>query len=117
MCHLILLMPVIGLIVFWIWPFDTAMPVYLVILTISGLLYAAIMKSMRRPVTTGSEGLRGERVVVMEMRGHEGRVRLHGAIWRAVTDDDLRPSEPARVVAVNGLTLKIKREGAASTGL
>jgi membrane protein implicated in regulation of membrane protease activity len=113
MCHLILLMPVIGLAAFWIWPFDIALPVYLIILAVSGLFYAAIMKSMRRKVVTGREGLRDQVVDVIQMSGHVGSVRLHATVWRAVSEDDLRPGDHARVIGVDSLTLRVKKEPAA----
>jgi membrane protein implicated in regulation of membrane protease activity len=117
MYHFILLMPVIGLVVFWIWPFGPAMLIYLIILTVSGLLYAKIIKSMRRPVITGREGLRGEAADVLDITGHAGHVRIHGEIWRAVSEDDLRPGDHARVVDIDGLTVKIKRDdGSSPTG-
>jgi membrane-bound serine protease (ClpP class) len=107
-------MPIFGLAVFWVLPFETAMPIYAAIVIVSALLYAVIMKSMRRPVTTGGEGMLGQVVDVLEMSDHEGSVRVHGAIWRAISEDDLRRGDHARVVGVNGLTLKIEQETAAS---
>ena len=35
MCHLVLLMPLIGLTVFWVSPINIATPIYLVILVLS----------------------------------------------------------------------------------
>lgn len=110
MCHLILLMPIIGLGVFWIWPFDVALPIYLVILTVSGVMYAAIMKAMHRRVSTGDEGMIGEVVEVMDRTNKGLRVHLNGAIWWAVSDQPLHHGDRARVVSVDGLTLKVERE-------
>jgi membrane-bound serine protease (ClpP class) len=107
MCHLILLMPVLGLVVFWIWPLSTALPIYLVILVTSISLWFAIMKAMHRPVVTGSEGMVGKTARVIQMTNHTGQVHVEGAIWEAVSDDDLRPGDKARIIGVDGLTLKI----------
>jgi membrane protein implicated in regulation of membrane protease activity len=109
MCHLILLMPIIGLVVFWIWPLSVALPVYLVILTTSAMVYAAIMRSMHRRVKTGAEGMIGEPVEVIDMTGRGGHVRVDGEIWQAKSNEPFREGDEAVVLAVNGLTLTIGR--------
>ncbi len=110
MCHIILLMPVIGLIVFWIWPLSTALPVYLVILSLSGLVYFALMRAMHRPVVTGKEGLMGKSVDVIDMSGHNGHVRFQGEIWQAFSEDSLHEGNKASVIGMDGLTLRIGKE-------
>ena len=110
MCHLILLMPVIGLIVFWIWPLSTALPVYLVILSLTGLVYFALTRAMHRPVVTGKEGLIGKSVDVIDMSGHSGHVRFQGEIWQAFSEDSLQKGNKATIVGVKGLTLRIGKE-------
>jgi len=115
MCHVILALPVIGLAVFWIWPLSIALPVYLVILSISGLFYFAILKAMHRPVVTGRAGLIGRPVDVLDVSGRSGHVRLLGEIWRAVFDDLLRQGDRAWVVGVTGLTLRIAKQPPAPT--
>jgi len=107
MCHIILLMPVIGLVVFWIWPLSIAIPVYLVILVISITLYIAIMRAMSRPAVTGSEGLVGKSVEVIDMSGLKGHVRVENEIWDARADEPLQNGDEAHVIAVQGMTLKI----------
>jgi membrane protein implicated in regulation of membrane protease activity len=109
MCHLVLLMPLIGLVVFWIWPLSIALPVYGVIVSFSGVLYYLLFKAMRRPVTTGTEGLIGKPAVVIDMSNHTGHVRVEGAIWRAQSDDELKAGETAKVLKVDRLTLQVGR--------
>jgi membrane-bound serine protease (ClpP class) len=112
MCHLILLMPIIGLAVFWIWPLSIALPVYLAILVVSGLMYGMILRTMHRPVVTGAEGMIGKEVSVMDMQDHTGHVRVQGGggIWNAVSRDSLRAGDKARIVEINDLTLTVARE-------
>ena len=107
MGHLILLLPIIGLVVFLIWPVSLALPVYLVILAISGYVYFLILKAMRRPKESGQEELLGKSAEVIEMSGHQGQVRVEGAIWHAVSDDVLRQGDRAIVIGVDGLTLRL----------
>jgi membrane-bound serine protease (ClpP class) len=109
MCHLILMMPVIGLGVFWIWPFATALPVYLVILLLSAFVYFAMIRAMHRPVVTGAGGLIGQIADVSDTNGHEGHVHVHGEIWRAVSDDLVEPGGKAVIVRIDGMTLEIRK--------
>jgi membrane-bound ClpP family serine protease len=113
MCHLILLLPLIGLAVFWIAPLSIAIPIYVVVLLASGFWYYSIMKSMRRPVVTGREGLIGQRVEIIDMSGRTGHVRTHGEIWRAVSDDIFHGGDKAIILDIEDLTLRIARESSA----
>ena len=38
-----------------------------------------------------------------------GQVDAHGEIWRAISREPLPPGTPIRVVAVDGLTLRVER--------
>ena len=55
MCHLILALPFLGLMVFWLWPLYVAASVYAAIFLLSLWLYYLIIQVMRRPVVTGAE--------------------------------------------------------------
>jgi membrane protein implicated in regulation of membrane protease activity len=114
MCHLVLLLPIFGLIVFWIWPLSISLPVYLVILMLSGLIYFALLKAMHKPVVTGREGLIGESVDVIDMLNHNGHVRYEGEIWEAYSNDSLIKGDKAIILEINGLKLKIGKEHALS---
>ena len=108
MCHLILSLPVLGISVFWIFPLQVAIPLYIIILIISAVMYRAIMKSMRMPVRTGSEGLIGE-IGSYSGPGSEGDVvSVHGELWNASSPDHLKLGEKIRVTGVNGLHLYVE---------
>ena len=109
MCHVVLLMPVIGLMVFLIWPFGTALPVYLVIFSLSGLLYFAILRAMQRPVRTGNEGLIGNPVEIIDIDSNEGHVRVHGEIWKAAFEVPFRKTEKGRIKAIRNMILIIEK--------
>ncbi len=64
----------------------------------------------RYRVTSGAEGLIGERVEVLERCAPRGRVRLRGEIWNARAGAVLEPGSPARITAVEGLTLVLEPE-------
>ncbi|MEE9598462.1 MAG: NfeD family protein [Acidiferrobacterales bacterium] len=109
MCHLILMMPVLGLPVFWLWPMAVAAPVYTVIIVLSALLYFFTLRAMRRPVLTGSEELLRSIGEVVEVRDRLARVRVHSEIWNAESSNELRKGDRVKVLSVDGLTLRVQR--------
>jgi membrane-bound serine protease (ClpP class) len=64
----------------------------------------------RYRVTTGAEGMVGERGAVIEPCQPEGRVRVHGEIWRARSTAPALRGTQVRVTSVDGLTLVVEPE-------
>ncbi|MBW2094057.1 MAG: NfeD family protein [Deltaproteobacteria bacterium] len=85
MCHLVLLLPLFALPVFWVLPFQAALPLYLGILAISLFLYFKIFKAMMSPVRTGQEAMLGKTAVVIEDIDPEGKIEYASKIWDAVS--------------------------------
>ena len=106
-CHLLLMSPVVGLGLFLILPWTTALPLYLVVVALSLWLYVKIMESMRRPVTTGGEGLLGR---VAEVRP-DGSLSVMGERWLIARADGLRPGQRVRIVGLDGLRLEVRPVG------
>lgn len=71
----------------------------------------ALKAKMTKP-TTGKEGLLGEKGVVITDLTPEGQVRLHGEIWTAYSDEPIPAGQKIQVVAVEGMSLKVKKSGA-----
>jgi membrane protein implicated in regulation of membrane protease activity len=116
MCHLILLMPVLAIPLFWFVPLSVAAPVYSVILIVSGGMYYLMLRVMQRPVKTGTEALVHSIGEVVGKEGDLFRVRAQGEIWNAESTDKLRPGDRIEVIGVKGLRLKVRclsRTGAA----
>ena len=71
---------------------------------------AAGVRALGRPPTTGAEGLVGRTATVRERLGPEGQVMVSGEIWRAVAEGEpLEPGAQVRIIAVDGLTLKVAK--------
>jgi membrane-bound serine protease (ClpP class) len=72
-----------------------------------------IARSLRKPVVTGESELIGLDAEVTEdvVPGTPGTVQCHGELWRARGEDFLQKGADATVVAVEGLTLVVKRRG------
>lgn len=109
MCHIVLLMPVLGLGVFWILPLPIAIPVYLVILAGSIFVYYAMIHAMQCPVKTGVEGMVGDVGEVLDRLNPRGKVRVHGEIWKAESSDFSNRGDQVEVIGANGLTLKVRK--------
>jgi membrane-bound ClpP family serine protease len=108
MCHIVLLMPIFGLAVFWLWPLSIALPIYLVIFTLSFIFYLVLLKAMHQPVKTGRQGLVGEIGKIIDVRNHMGHIFVHGEIWKAELKGSLKKGDKAKVIGFNGLTLQVQ---------
>lgn len=117
MCHLILLMPIIGLPVFWLWPLGLALPVYLVILLLSSWVYYYAIVAMGRQVTVGPETLLHSRGEVVYAGEGGLQVRVQSELWSATFREDLQPGDTIEVVGIDGLTLKVTRTTPAGIGV
>jgi inner membrane protein len=86
MCHLILLMPVFALPVFWIFPLSIALLIYLIISGISAFLYYLIFKAMTMTPRVGKEAMLGQAAEVIKEIAPEGKIKYFTEIWNATAD-------------------------------
>jgi membrane-bound serine protease (ClpP class) len=71
---------------------------------------AIVLRSRKRPVVTGSEGLIGAEGEAVSWDGAEGRVRVKGEIWRARAAAPLAAGTHIKVVKRDGLILLVEAE-------
>ncbi len=113
MCHLILLMPVIALPIFWLMPIGYAAPIYVLISLASGFFYWLITRAMRQPVRDGFRSLIGTEVEVVSkldpLDHAQYLVRSGGELWGARSGEVLHPGENVSVTAVDGIRLVVAR--------
>jgi membrane protein implicated in regulation of membrane protease activity len=111
-CHVLLVLPLLALPVFWLLPPGFAVPIYAVVLLLSGGTYAAALKAMHKPVVTGKDAIvHGEGVVERSVDGVLS-VRILGERWAARAEgQELVPGNHVTVVGMDGLTLCVKRKG------
>ncbi len=74
-----------------------------------GLILRAALKARKRPVVTGREALVGQSGKVMEACSPLGTVYASDAYWTATSEEPLPAGTPVRIVAVEGLTLRVRR--------
>ena len=75
-----------------------------------GSIYLA-KKAHQLVTTTGIEGLLGEIGVVKETLNPEGRVLIHGEMWKAESDTVISVGEKVSVEVVKGLKIKVRKVG------
>jgi membrane protein implicated in regulation of membrane protease activity len=112
-CHVLLFgFPVLGLVLFWLFPLSVAVATYLPLSAFSVWLGMVVMRTLRSPVSTGAEALRGQAGRVVTVDGDELIVQVDGELWRARCGEPLAPEEPVDVIALDGLTLTVRPHSA-----
>ncbi len=114
-CHLIFLVPVLGVLLFWLLPLGYALAITVVIVLIAVFLYWLIRRAIRKPVQDGFQSLIGTEaeVVSSQAPNHSARylVRFQGEgeLWSAYSTDVLEIGEQVNVVAVKGIGVVVER--------
>jgi len=107
-CHVLLGMPVAGLGLFAVFPLPIALPAYLAISALSLFVYWSTYQAMRRPVTTGVEGMIGARAQAMTDLSPRGRIRYGGELWLAEADEPISAGTEVTIQSVDGMRVKVK---------
>jgi membrane-bound serine protease (ClpP class) len=86
-------------------------PVVLVTLLFFLFIVGFGIKAQARRVTTGIEGMIGETGVVIDTipAGGIGKVRVHGEIWNALSNQPVEKEMRVKIIAVDNLTLKVDK--------
>ena len=79
---------------------------------IAALLSWKALSVRNSRVTTGREGLVGERGTARGDLAPKGKVFVHGEIWTAIAEQPVPEGATVEVVAVDGLTLQVRGVGA-----
>lgn len=114
MCHLVLLLPVFGLALFWVLPLPVAAVLYAFILVISIWMYRLVMRAMTRPIVTGAEGLIGELGEVISSSGRLTQLMVHGEVWQGISPVTFRKGQSVRVKGIDHLTLQLEDAASAA---
>ena len=86
MCHIILSFPFLALPLFYFLPFTTALPIYFLILLVTGFIYFKLILAMKYKVRTGKERMIGEEALVIEDINPEGKVVVWSEIRTATAN-------------------------------
>ena len=114
-CHAVLLLPLLGLPLFWLLPLGYALPINIAAWLATPFLYRLIRRAMRKPPADGFRSLVGTpaEVVSKSETGHSVKylVRAQGAgeLWSAYSTDVLEIGEQVKIVAVKGIGVVVER--------
>jgi membrane protein implicated in regulation of membrane protease activity len=67
-------------------------------------------RDMRRPATTGIEGIVGGKTQVVSRTKDGVKVLLRGELWNAVSDDPLTIGESVEIIGLEGMKLIVRKE-------
>lgn len=92
----------------------TIRPSYLALASLTGVaiviaLVVLAVRSQRKRVVSGKEGLVGQHGEVLSVSADGVYARVSGEMWRVSGKQDLSPGDQVRVRRVDGLTLHVER--------
>jgi membrane-bound serine protease (ClpP class) len=74
------------------------------------VLVRLVLRAQRRRASTGNAGIVGLAGTADTELSPEGWVRVQGEIWRAVSEETVSKGDRVRVTAIEGLTLRVRKE-------
>jgi membrane protein implicated in regulation of membrane protease activity len=109
---LVMLLPFIGLPVFWVFPFGQALPIYLFFVSLFAGMMWVMHRTMKYPRMTGAESLAGKTAEVVSRTrlgyGPPYMVRILGELWSADSKETLHIGEKVTVICVQGNSVLVK---------
>ncbi|MCB9419897.1 MAG: NfeD family protein [Ardenticatenaceae bacterium] len=108
MHHLLLLLPLLALVLFFILPWPLALLIYLPILGVSLWAYWKAWQALQRPPEAGEESMIGHQAVVLNVKPNNIEVHIGGERWLAHSSQPVRIGQKVIVEAVDGLTLLVR---------
>jgi membrane-bound ClpP family serine protease len=109
MCHILWLMPILALPLFWFLDFSVALPLYLGVLAISAAVQFLTVRSLKKPASSGMEAMRGDLAEVIEPLHPRGTVRYHNEYWSAEAREPIEVGEMARIIGNKGIRLLVEK--------
>ena len=112
MCHLVFLIPLAGIPLFWLLPLGYALPINILLWIASGLLGYKVIKAMMLSPKDGFKGLIGTEAMVVSMVNRsygQYLVKAGHELWTARSTETLRPGERVEVTTTDGIKLVVAR--------
>jgi membrane protein implicated in regulation of membrane protease activity len=108
MCHLAFVLPLVGLVLFWLLPLEQAILFYSLILIASGFLLWLMWNDFWRPVRTGVEGMIGQKAEVIQNDRDTTKVFFKGEIWDAVSQEKLSVGQHVEISGMERMRLVVR---------
>ncbi len=115
-CHAVLLLPFIGLPLFWVIPLGYALPINIATWVATPFLYRGIRRALIKPVQDGFWSLIGteaevvSRQMVGDYASYLVRAGGEGELWSARSTDTLDIGDWVNIVAVKGISVVVARD-------
>ena len=74
------------------------------------LIFGYLLRARKQKALGGSDEMVGAAAEVLEAHNDGYRVRCHGEIWQALSDEPLQPGDSVQVTAIDNLILKVTKE-------
>ena len=113
-CHAVLLLPLVGLPLFWLLPLEYALPINFVLWLATPFLYRMIRRAMKKPPADGFRSLVGTQAEVVSKSdtvssaNYLVRAQGEGELWSAYSTDALDIGEWVNIVAIKGIGLVVE---------
>lgn len=107
MHHLLLFLPLLALILFYLLPWQVALPFYALILVGSIIGYWKALQAQRQPPAMGRRAMIGDRALVVKAEKGGLEVEYKGEIWNAVSPQPLQIGQMVIIEKVEGLILQV----------
>jgi membrane-bound serine protease (ClpP class) len=91
-------------------PLRTLLPAAVGVAAGTMLLVRLVVEAQRRRPLMGASAMIGQKAVAETPLEPDGWVRIHGEKWRAVADGPVAAGQSVTVTAVEGLTLRVRKE-------
>jgi len=72
------------------------------------IILGLVIKGHKKQVTTGIEGMIGERIELTARMIDNGTLFLRGEYWRFTSSTDLEPGDKVKVISIDNLVLKVE---------
>ena len=108
MCHILILLPIFGLLLFLILPWEEALPLYAGVCVLSAVFYWLVWRTMHRPASTGIEGMMGGIGTVFRSSEGKTKVFYRGEIWDAVSKEAMSLGEEVEIIGFNRMKLIVR---------
>lgn len=109
MCHVLWLLPILGLPLFWVLDFGVALPLYLGLLGITAGATMLAVGVMRKPASSGIEAMHGSTAEAVEDLRPRGKVQYRHQLWYASASTPVTKGETVRIVGNRGLCLLVEK--------
>ncbi len=101
-------LPLLALLLFAMFSWRIALPLYLLVLASSFYFTWRSIRAQRKiPPAIGKKAMIGDRAFVAQVENDAAEVEYKGETWKAISDQQLHPGQEVMIVKVEGLFLHV----------